>query len=195
MPAAPRSDRRNEHSRRAILDAVFELAATKGYGKLTIEGIAAAAGVGKPTIYRWWECKGSVALEAITERLGSAGEFPDTGDIAADLTEHMRSTVDMLAGDVGRIYRGILAEAQTDPELMDTVRAEMIDPRVEQCARRLEIAVAAGQLRDDIPIREMVEMFYAPLYYRLLLGGSDLAETPGVIAPVLDGLRPARKER
>lgn len=192
MPPAPRSDRRNEHSRRAILDAVYDLATTKGYGKLTIEGIAAAAGVGKPTIYRWWDCKGSVALESIVERLGTAGDLPDTGDIAADLAEQMRAIVTMFTGDIGRVYRGIIAEAQTDRELMDTVHAVMIDPRVEQCARRLEIAVDAGQLRDDIPIREMVELFYAPLYYRLLLGGNDLSETPAVVEFILDGLRPAR---
>lgn len=192
MPSTPRPDRRNEHSRRAVLDAVYELAVAKGYGKLTIEGIAAAAGVGKPTIYRWWECKGSVALESIVERLGAAGEFPDTGDLAADLSEQMRSMVEVFAGDIGRIYRGIIGEAQTDPELMATVRTVMVDPRVDQCVHRLEIAVRAGQLRDDIPIREIVEIFYAPLYYRLLLGGNDLGETPAVVEYVLEGLRPAR---
>ncbi|MFD4461831.1 hypothetical protein [Nocardia sp. NPDC058480] len=54
--------------------------------------------------------------------------------------------------------------------------------------RRLEIAVAAGQLRDGNPIREIVELIRAPLHYRLLVGGNDLAETSAVVEFIHDGL-------
>ena len=56
--------RRNEASRRAILAAAFELVQEVGYAKLSIEGIAARAGVGKQTIYRWWPSKGAVLFDA-----------------------------------------------------------------------------------------------------------------------------------
>ncbi|GAB3885912.1 hypothetical protein GCM10027612_22110 [Microbispora bryophytorum subsp. camponoti] len=56
--------RRSETSRRAILTAAFELVGEVGYAKLSIEGIAARAGVGKQTIYRWWPSKGAVLFDA-----------------------------------------------------------------------------------------------------------------------------------
>ncbi|WP_030681837.1 TetR/AcrR family transcriptional regulator [Streptomyces sp. NRRL B-1347] len=197
MPPEPNSERRSERARRAVLDAVYELATSKGYAKLTIEAIAARAGVGKPTIYRWWSCKGAVALDALDERIGAATDFPDTGDIAADLTAQIASVTAMLTGDLGRVYRGIIGEAQSDPELMATVREIIVDPRVRQCQERLERAVAAGQLRADLPTAAMVDLFYAPVYYRFLMGGDDaeVARSADLVRDVLAGLRPAAGAR
>lgn len=64
--AAPDSSRRSERSRRAIFDAALTLVGEVGYDKLTIEGIASRAGVGKQTIYRWWPSKAAVLLDAFT---------------------------------------------------------------------------------------------------------------------------------
>ena len=66
MPGRPRS----EASRQATLMAALELAAEIGYGRLTIEGIAARAGVGKQTIYRWWPSKADILLEAGAAKAG-----------------------------------------------------------------------------------------------------------------------------
>ena len=67
---------RSDTSRRAILDAAFKLVGEVGYAKLTMEGIAARAGVGKQTIYRWWPSKGAVLFglpRSVGERGGRAG--------------------------------------------------------------------------------------------------------------------------
>src|SRR5690348_509051 len=105
---APNAARRSEASRRAILTAAFDLAGELGYGKLTIEAIAARAGVGKQTIYRWWPSKGTVLFDAfrllsegpaegLAEGSGAgSGEggttgLPDTGDLAADLKSVLRA--------------------------------------------------------------------------------------------------------
>ena len=88
--------RRNERSRRAILDAALELATELGYQKLTIESVAARAGVGKQTIYRWWPSKGAVLFDALlarTQDTDGAGALPDTGDLVADLKAVLRATV------------------------------------------------------------------------------------------------------
>ena len=91
----PDSTRRSERSRRAIYDAALALVGEVGYAKATVEGIAARAGVGKQTIYRWWPSKGAVLLEAFLDLSDQAAraaddgqgmhEIPDTGDLEADL--------------------------------------------------------------------------------------------------------------
>ena len=101
---APDATRRSERSRRAIYDAALDLVAEVGYPRTTIEGIAARAGVGKQTIYRWWGSKADVLLEAFldlsTQAAREAGQepyaIPDTGDLAADLKAVLRITVDQL---------------------------------------------------------------------------------------------------
>lgn len=93
----PSATRRNEASRRAILAAAFDLLQEVGYAKLSIEGIAARAGVGKQTIYRWWPSKGAVIFDAFL-MLSEGGEgepptLPDSGDLEADLTAVLHATV------------------------------------------------------------------------------------------------------
>ena len=90
MPASnlsPDSPRRSQRARRAILAAALDLVEEAGYAKLSIEGIAARAGVGKQTIYRWWGSKGSVLLDALLalseDEDGEVMGLPDTGDLEA----------------------------------------------------------------------------------------------------------------
>src|SRR5690606_25306680 len=81
-PRNPDPRRRSERSRRAILDAARTLVAETGYPKLTIEAVAARAGVGKQTIYRWWPSKGALLLDAVLALSQTAeGDItlPDTG--------------------------------------------------------------------------------------------------------------------
>src|SRR6185312_1951178 len=93
---APDPARRNERSRRAVLDAALELLSETGYAALTVEAIAARAGVGKQTIYRWWPGRGAVILDALAEA-GPPPPLPDTGDLRADLLLVVRATVAELA--------------------------------------------------------------------------------------------------
>ncbi|MEV6279882.1 TetR/AcrR family transcriptional regulator [Nocardia sp. NPDC051832] len=184
--------RRSERSRRAILDATFALVAERGYAKVTIESIAATAGVGKPTIYRWWSSKGVLTLDAISAKVSTGLGFPDTGDLVADLTTQMTGLLNLLNGDVGTVYRGVLAEAQSDPDLSAAVRQTITEPHSINCEMRLVKAIAAGQLRNDIPTRVMVEQLYAPIYYRLILGTAalDPAHIPDLLDNALTGLAP-----
>src|SRR5215207_6871886 len=92
----PNPARRNQRSRQAILSATADLLGEVGYTKLTVEAIAARAGVGKQTIYRWWPGKGAVILDALVETAGDAA-LPDTGDLRADLTLVLRAIVAELA--------------------------------------------------------------------------------------------------
>ena len=110
--------RRRSSSHRAILAATRELIAQQGYGRLTIEGIAARAGVGKQTIYRWWPSKGAVAIEALLDEVQPDIEFPSTGDFRADLEAVLGSVARLLADPrTGPPLTALLAETQHDEAL------------------------------------------------------------------------------
>ena len=166
----PNPDRRSERARQAILDAALELCQEQSYAGLTMEGIAKRAGVGKQTIYRWWPSKAAILLEALAERGGSTLDFPDTGDVVADLRTQMTQVVRSFTNPMFAAYsRGLISAAQSDPEIAAAVVATIVKPRVDLCVARLESAQKAGQVRPDIDLPDLVELLYAPLYYRLLL--------------------------
>ena len=112
---------RSDTSRRAILDAAFELVGEVGYAKLTMEGIAARAGVGKQTIYRWWPSKGAVLFDAflaLSEDAEGVPALPDTGDLAADLKLVLRATVAELNDPRYDVpMRAMAAAIASDPAL------------------------------------------------------------------------------
>ncbi|MEU3574242.1 TetR/AcrR family transcriptional regulator [Kitasatospora sp. NPDC036755] len=166
---APDPARRSERARAAVLAAAIELVSEVGYGKVTIEAIAARAGVGKQTIYRWWPSKGAVVFDAFL----AAGEhdgglaLPDTGDLAADLRAVLRPTSDELSDPAtDRTYRALVAEILNDPALHDEYRTRLLDPLLEVTRDRLRSAREAGRLAPDADLDLAVELLYGPIYYR-----------------------------
>lgn len=194
-PNPPDPSRRNESSRRAILDAAVTLIGESAYDKVSIEAIAAEAGVGKQTIYRWWPSKGAVVLEALDDSLQRVVDFPDTGDLVEDLRTQMQGVVQLLgATRVGRVYQGVLAAAQSDPDLSRAHLDQIIEPATVAGRDRIARAVERGELRDDADVQTLIDLLYGAIYYRLLLHTRPL--TPEQIDHALDitfnGLRPVR---
>jgi AcrR family transcriptional regulator len=133
--------------------------------------------VGKQTIYRWWPSKAAILLEALTERAVDTLDFPDTGDVVADLRGQMKLVVRAFTDPMFAAYsRGLIAAAQSDEEIAAAVVATVIQPRVDLCATRLKKAQEQGQLRPDVEPLDVVELLYAPLYYRLLLHTQPVTE-------------------
>jgi AcrR family transcriptional regulator len=168
---APNPARRNERARRAILTAAADLVGEVGYSKLTVEAIAARAGVGKQTIYRWWPDKGAVLLDAYLTLVGADQDltFPDSGDLEADLRLVLGSMVDSLADPVfERRYRALLAAIQDDPELAAALLDRLLKPWLAATAQRLGAAQRAGQI-GEVDLEVAAELLYGPVYYRWLL--------------------------
>ncbi|MFK0045448.1 TetR/AcrR family transcriptional regulator [Streptomyces sp. NPDC090741] len=194
---APDPARRNDRSRRAILDAALALVAEVGYNKLTIEAIAARAGVGKQTIYRWWPSKAAVLLDASLALFGDAETeadrtgFPDTGDLAADLKLVLRVTVDQFNDErYAAPTRALTAAGATDPELSARFTEQLLEPQLALYETRLRAAREAGQLAPDADLRLTVEMLVGPLTYRWLMRTGPLthAFADGLVDRVLGGV-------
>lgn len=196
----PDSARRSEKSRRAIYDAALALVAEVGYPRTTVEGIAARAGVGKQTIYRWWSSKAQVLLEAFLD-LGerTAREpctIPDTGDLAADLRAVLRATVDELFDPrFDAPSRALAAEGLVNERLGREFVAKLLEPQLRLYVERLRSAQDAGQVRADVDPRIPLELFVSPLAQRWLqhTGPISHAYTDTLVDYALYGLAPRRQ--
>ncbi|MYS07875.1 TetR family transcriptional regulator [Streptomyces sp. SID6041] len=175
---APDASRRSERSRRAIFDAALALVSETGYAKTTIEGIAARAGVGKQTIYRWWPSKAAVLLDAFldlaaraNEALNGEGasEIPDTGDLATDLRFVLRATVDEMNDPAfDGPSRALAAEGIVDPELGARFTEALLEPQLQYYVRRITAAQAAGDVDPGVDPRVALELLVGPLHHRWL---------------------------
>jgi AcrR family transcriptional regulator len=182
------ASRRSESSRLAILDAVLTLCREEGYARLSIEAIAARAGVGKQTIYRWWPSKGAVLLEALDREAASAAAFPDTGDLVADMRTTISDVVRFQANpDLGPPFAALIAEAQQDPTLGHLLLKHFIRPRRAPIVERLRRAQHAGQLSETLDVEAVLEVIFGALFHRLLLpsGPLDAAYACFVVDTVL----------
>ncbi|MCZ0989541.1 TetR/AcrR family transcriptional regulator [Streptomyces diastatochromogenes] len=174
---APDATRRSEKSRRAIYDAALALVGEVGYPKTTVEGIAARAGVGKQTIYRWWPSKAAVLLEAFfdlsTQAAQEAGQepyvIPDTGDLAADLKAVLRITVDQLLDPRFEVpSRALAAEGVVNEPLGREFVTKLLEPQLQLYVDRLRSAQDDGAVRADVDPRIALELFVSPLAQRWL---------------------------
>jgi AcrR family transcriptional regulator len=188
----PNPARRNERSRQAILSTTADLLGRVGYTKLTVEAIAARAGVGKQTIYRWWPDKGALILEAYLALVGAEEDLtlPDSGDLEADLRLVLGSLVDSLADPVfERRYRALLTAIQDDPKLAAALLDRLLKPWLEATRQRLRAAQRAGQIC-DVDLDVAAEMLYGPVYYRWLLRTGPISReyVDAVVAMTLQAL-------
>ncbi|WP_020666825.1 TetR/AcrR family transcriptional regulator [Amycolatopsis nigrescens] len=191
---APDPSRRSERSRQAILAAAFELLGESGYAKLTIEAIAARAGVGKQTIYRWWPSKGSVLFDAfLAFGEDRVLELPDTGDLAADLRSVARSGVDELVNPRFDLpYRALLTEVQHDPGLSAELLDQFHGPLLAATKQRLRGAQETGEVAADLDLDLAFELLWGAFYYRWLLRTGPLTHdyADAAVALVLRALSP-----
>ncbi|MCX4509408.1 MULTISPECIES: TetR/AcrR family transcriptional regulator [Streptomyces] len=193
----PDSSRRSERSRRAIYEAALALVGETGYARTTIEGIAARAGVGKQTIYRWWPSKAAVLLEAFLDVAEQAAQgeplIPDTGDLEADLKLVMRATVDELnSPPYDAPARALAAESVVDPGLAAEFVGRLLEPQLQLYVHRLRSAQDAGHVRAGVDPRIALELLVGPLAHRWLLRTLPLthAYADEVVEYALYGLAP-----
>jgi len=160
---------RSEASRQAILAAALEIAAEAGYAGLTIEGIAARAGVGKQTIYRWWPTKADILLEAGAAKAELRVPVEDRGSYAADLRAFLTASYKMANdGRLADLLRALMAEAQLDPAFGERFRRDFLERRRDALA----VIVDRARERGDLPPRPapavVADLVFGTIWYRVL---------------------------
>ncbi len=182
---------RDEQRRRAVLAAALEIANEAGMDGLSFESIAQRSGVGRPMLYRWWPNKAAILIDALFEITTSKAPYPDTENVEHDLHVQARSYARVLTGPNGAAYRAVFGEAQRDPETAALLFGRLIGPRREVTRYVLQRGIDRGQLRPPLDIDTAIDLIYAPMIYRLLLGHASLRKTDvdKIVALALAGLR------
>jgi AcrR family transcriptional regulator len=172
-PGRPRSQR----TEKAILKAASQLLAESGLAAMTMEGVAARAGVGKASIYRRWPSKGALAFDATLDEYLAGQLTRDTGTLEGDLVGTARDWIrSVKRSPSGRTLRGLIAEVQSDPALADAWRERFV--RQVRLSRRpiVERAIARGEIPAASDPELILDMLYGPLYHRYLHGHLPLSD-------------------
>jgi AcrR family transcriptional regulator len=187
-PRRGRGRPRVEGTDSRIIETAERLLLQRSYALLTVDEVAAAAGIAKTTLYRRWPSKGALAA-AVVASLAPATELPSHGTLAADLTALLERSFMLLAGDVGRIVAGIVGAAQDDNELLPIVR-ELIAPHQQQYRKVLRDAISRRELPADTDIDLVIDMLVSPLWSRLLVTHSTLspAMPAAIVEAILQGV-------
>jgi AcrR family transcriptional regulator len=182
-PGRPRSP----EAHAAILRAALELAVEGGLRGLSMEAIAARAGVGKATIYRRWKSKEALFVEAIG-LIALTPEVPDTGSARGDFEAMSGAAVGRMAPEAFRVLPRLMADAGDDPELLEALRAALVRPRRAAIATILRRGVERGELRPDLDVELTCDLIIGPLIARVLLAGGDPRALEGYPIRVWDAL-------
>jgi AcrR family transcriptional regulator len=168
---APRVDRRSSETHDAILAAAQRLVRRHGYNRVTIEAIAAAAGAGKQTIYRWWPSKAALYLELYEGLVAERKLQFDTGSVAGDLRFFMRRLFRILTATPARaILTGLIAETQSDAEVAKALMTHLVRGRRHMIRGIFERGQSRGEIRGDADIDFAVDLISGAVWFRLLLG-------------------------
>lgn len=169
------------------MQATLDLARESGYARLSMEAVAARAGVGKHTVYRRWPSKGLLFLDSLLSQNEPDLDYPDTGDVMADLRSQIHAAVDLLGGPPwGPLYRALLGEAQHDPTVAAGLNERFIRPQADRTVARLRTAREQGQLSPDFDLDLAMAVLSGPLYFQLLITQEPL--THDYVDRVLDAL-------
>jgi AcrR family transcriptional regulator len=197
MPAQKKPARgrpRDANVRKKILSAAAALLDEGGLGAVTMEAIAARAAVGKPTIYRAWPNAQAVAMTAFLETAEPSPQGPRARSPLEALRRQLRKVAGVFATRAGRNTAMMIAAAQNDSELAKVFRNHFILKSREEGRMLLAAAIGARELRKDADIEVALDLIYAPLYFRLLIGHGplDAAFTDAVLEMALQGLAARR---
>ena len=176
-PAMRRGRPRSEARKQAILQAAFELLGERGLAATSMDAVAERAGVSKATIYRWWDSKELLALDALYAAWDSRPVTRETGTLRAEMLALVRPWVRLVAaGPSARILTALLAEAQNDPEFGQAYRAHFVEPRRDQARAVFSRAIARGEIPDGVDVEVAIDLLWGPLYHRLFHGHAPLNE-------------------
>lgn len=174
-PGRPRS----AQAHKAILDATLELLAQEGVQSLSIEAVAARAGVGKTTIYRRWDSKEDLIIDAIRS---VQIDFPiiDSGDLRHDLVALFTKAYQMMTTRplMGQLVLKLIGEYPTNPEIFQVFLIRLLIPRFQTFVQRVKEAQARGEIRSDVDPLLVIDLIAGSFFFHWAIMRNVLLSLP-----------------
>lgn len=187
-PGRPRS----EAAERAIFDAVLSLLAEGvPYGSLSMEQVAARAGVGKATVYRRWPNKETLVVDSMATLLQDCPppDLTDDRTTRERVIDYLDTMVDLMRADrAGLVFASVMAAATLHPELVRRYQQVAIEPRRDQLRAILRHGMATGELRADLDVELAVRMFAGPVVHAMKAEHPGETVAAGFTEAVVDNL-------
>ena len=169
----------------AIVDATLRLLAEGGYTSLTMEAVAALAGVGKATLYRRYAGKEQLVIDAVAT-MSEPAEVVQGASVRDELVARLeavrRKSDSSLAG---KIFPRLISASADNPELMRNYRRQVLLPRRRAFAAALQRGVGEGLVRPDVDLDHAIDLLIGPMVYRNLIR-NDPPPGPELAACVVD---------
>jgi AcrR family transcriptional regulator len=185
----PRSAAARGHD--AIMDAVYALLQERSVRELSMEAVAKRAGVGKPTLYKWWPTKAALVFAMFHERLARQPEARPAASVEAFMRQRVRRLIVEFHDLFGKVVAELIAEGQSDPKVLQELYDQHIGVRRAHAVVEIEKATRSGEFSGETDAELLVDQIFGPIYYRMLLGITPLDQAFGdaLLDQVLVGVR------
>lgn len=180
---------REEATEQAITAAAREVLAAKGVARMSMEHVAAKAGVAKSTLYRRWPSKVELAVHAVAVRFDEI-EVGDHGSLAADMRAGIEEAATLLRDpSTGGAYAALLAESARDPDGVGTqVRGSLSVRLHDLVSTSVQRAIDRGEIAPDmVDVDLLADVVVGSVMHRSLATGvPDEAFVEGLIEMLAD---------
>jgi AcrR family transcriptional regulator len=183
-PGRPRDARADD----AIIDATLALLVEEGFDRLSMDAVAARAGVGKATIYRRWPSKEALVIDAVARRTEPV-PVDAAGPVRDQLVALLEGLAAMAASSIGKLLPCMVGASVSNPALAAHYRAQILLPRRARVREVVERGVAAGELRADLDVEVAIDTIVGPLLYRVVFARDRVVEPDECAAFVDAALR------
>jgi AcrR family transcriptional regulator len=159
----------DERATSAILQAALAQLLERGYGGMSMDGVAGAAGVGKPAIYRRHRNKADLVASAIRSILPVI-DLPDTGSTREDIRVLATQARPMTEGPFATLLGTVLAEQQREPDLLEAFRERIVRPRRQLMKTIVERGIERGEVRPDLDVEQAADALIGNVVGRHISG-------------------------
>jgi AcrR family transcriptional regulator len=168
---------------REILDAALEVLAEVGYDRLTMDAVAQRAKASKATLYRRWNSKATLVVDALATQK-AIPPVPDSGDLRTDLLTAFCGMGGLTDHDTTQTFGAVMTALSTDPEFAVEFRTRVLQPKAQLSRTLFQRAADRGEIRTDIDLDLVAPALAGIVLHRLFVMG----ETPGptLIERVID---------
>jgi AcrR family transcriptional regulator len=168
---------------REILDAALEVLAEVGYDRLTMDAVAQRAKASKATLYRRWNSKAMLVVDALATQK-TTPPVPDTGDLRTDLLTAFCGMGGLTDHDTTSTFGAVMTALTTDPEFAAEFRTRVLQPKAQLSRTVFQRAADRGQLRSDLDLDLVAPALAGIVLHRLFVMGEKAG--PDLIERVID---------